>query len=58
MSLEDEPWRYRLVLGQNNQRLVIVKEEKVWRGAECLRERPDAEDKRIPDGSHRPISSR
>ena len=48
MNLDDVPWRYRLVLVQNNQRLVVVKEERVWRDGKCLRERPDPDDKRDP----------
>jgi len=44
MSLDDVSWRYRLVLVQNNQRRVIVKEEKVWREGRCIRTRPDPDD--------------
>lgn len=48
MSLDDVAWRYRLVLAQNNQRRVIVKEEKVWRDRECIRTRPDRDDANDP----------
>ncbi|MBY0274441.1 AAA family ATPase [Candidatus Binatia bacterium] len=44
MSLDDKAWRYRLVLAQNNQRRVIVKEENVWRAGDRILTRPDRDD--------------
>lgn len=45
MEIDADLWRYRLALGQDNVRRPIVKEEKVWRNAECLLERPDRPDR-------------
>ncbi len=41
---EQELWRYRLTIGQDNQGYAILKEEKVWKSGTSLLERPDAQD--------------
>lgn len=41
----NEEWEYLLAMGQDSQRRPIVKEEKVWKAGELLRERPDAHDR-------------
>ncbi len=48
MTLDEVAWRYRLVLAQNNQRKVIVKEETVWREGASLLTRPDPDDDTDP----------
>lgn len=48
MTLDEVAWRYRLVLAQNNQRKVIVKEETVWREGASILTRPDRDDDTDP----------
>jgi predicted ATPase len=48
LDIEGVAWRYRLAFGQDNVRRPYVKEEKVWKDANILLERPDPEDKRDP----------
>ncbi|GEM_PF-1902013 len=45
MDLASGPWRYRLVLNQNNLRQPVVNEEKVWKGDEMILDRPDQADR-------------
>lgn len=44
VELDGESWRYRLAFTQDSQRRPLIKEEKVWRGAHVLLERPDKDD--------------
>lgn len=47
VSIEDddnETWRYRLAIVQDNQRRPTLKEEKVWKSDKLLLERPDDRD--------------
>jgi len=41
---DNETWRYRLAIVQDNQRRPTVKEEKVWKSDKLLLERPDDRD--------------
>jgi predicted ATPase len=38
-------WRYRIVFGDNEDRLPILKEEKVWKADELILDRPNQEDR-------------
>lgn len=42
---EEARWRYRIAFAQDNQRQPILKEEKVWRGAELILDRPNDDDR-------------
>jgi predicted ATPase len=44
----DEPWRYRLEFGQDNQRRPVVKKEIVFVGERRILARPDADDSSDP----------
>ncbi len=44
MEIKKEKWRYRIAFNQDNNRIPILKEEKVWRGDTLLRNRPTEED--------------
>lgn len=39
-----ETWRYRLAIAQDNQRLPVIKEEKVWKNGTVILNRPDNND--------------
>jgi predicted ATPase len=41
---ENEEWRYRLTIGQDDQNRPILKQEKVWKAGLLLLERPDEQD--------------
>jgi len=45
---EETAWRYRLAFAQDNQRLPVLRGEKVWRGDELILDRPDDEDRADP----------
>ena len=42
-------WRYRLAFNQDNRRRPVIREEKVWHGADLVLERPDNSDREDPE---------
>lgn len=42
---EEVAWRYRIAFSQDNQRRPILKEEKIWRGDDLIKARPDDDDR-------------
>lgn len=42
---EEPLWRYRLVFGDDDERLPVLKEEKVWRADDLILDRPNQEDR-------------
>lgn len=52
VMLSEEPqesWRYRLVVGQDNQRRPSVREEKAWNNGKLVCDRPDQKDEEDPE---------
>lgn len=44
MEIKKESWRYRIAFSQDNNRIPILREEKIWKGDKVLRNRPTQED--------------
>lgn len=50
LDLDDSvTWRYVVEFNQDNVRRPVVRREKVWRGDEVIRERPDSDDRDDPN---------
>ena len=47
-----EIWKYRIAIGQDNQRRPILKEEKAWHGTQLVCNRPEAKDNEDPERLH------